>query len=514
MKKIPASILASLTALLLLAPINASCEEILPAAQSYAKAKVYYENKDYDAAITEYLKAIKADHKNPEYYNGLGEAYTDKEQYEEAIEAYTKAIKLAAKKSAQEKAKYYDNRGVAYYYQKKYTQAIGDYTQAIGFEDDNPEHYCNRGVAYYYLNELPKAEQDYLKALELNPNHLDTLINMAELALTQNDDKGVIEYYTKVLKFDRQNLQAYNNRACAYERTGEYEKALADMKTAIDIMPDMAVLRRNYATSCMNLHKYPEALENLQRAVEIKDSKRHESYLLKAMCEMETGDYQAALADINSAKELSPGKTIYDWYYASLYEKQGNYELALKYYNRAKNYSDVDVFAYFSAASIYAKQNNKQAALADFNKGIELCKTKSSAESKISNQLPALAQISIALIYNEEEDYEQSLNYLTEAIKVKELDFNTKQTVERIIIRTKALIQENNKLQQLLEEDRFGHDTIRQQEKVKVLAQEINTELKAVNDKGLPADILPMSLRPSDQHKDSQITVPVIGGLP
>ncbi|HEX3102128.1 MAG TPA: TonB family protein, partial [Pyrinomonadaceae bacterium] len=85
---------------------------------------------DFDAAITDYTKAIEMDPKSPEAYLGRGIAYSSKQSFDLAIADFDKAIELKPK---------------------------------------NVAGYANRGGAFERKGDLDKASADYDKALEIEP---------------------------------------------------------------------------------------------------------------------------------------------------------------------------------------------------------------------------------------------------------------------------------------------------------------------------------------------------------
>ena len=53
--------------------------------------------------------------------------------------------------------------------------------------------------------------------------------------------------YNKILELDPKDAMAYNNRGNAEAGLGNWEKAIADYRTAADLAPNFAFARANYA---------------------------------------------------------------------------------------------------------------------------------------------------------------------------------------------------------------------------------------------------------------------------
>lgn len=157
----------------------------------------YYDEKEYEDAITEYTAAIELDPYYAEAYNKRGICYFNLEKYKKSIADYTKVIKLDPNYTYA-----YYNRGFCYKRMESYNKAIKDFTKAIELDDDSDsDMYNERGLCYYALGEFEMAADDLTKAMECEP------------------DCACL----------------YNNRGDCYYSSHKYKEAVADYKKAIEI---------------------------------------------------------------------------------------------------------------------------------------------------------------------------------------------------------------------------------------------------------------------------------------
>jgi len=133
----------------------------------------YYRKGDYDRAIAEYNRAIRAD---PNYiiaYIHRGNAYYNKGDYDRAIADYNQAIRLDPNFIAA-----YHNRGNAYDEKGDYDKAIADYNQVLRLGANNAVIYNDRGAVYYDKGDYDRAIADFTEALRLDPNNAQYKSNL------------------------------------------------------------------------------------------------------------------------------------------------------------------------------------------------------------------------------------------------------------------------------------------------------------------------------------------------
>ena len=119
-------------------------------------------DKEYDKAISFYLRYIELD---PDYaiaYYNLGNAYYDQGNHTKAIESYKKAIELNP-----DDAQAYYNLGYAYREQGNNAKAIESYKKAIELNPDDASAYDNMGIVYSEQGKPELQLSNYKKAARL-----------------------------------------------------------------------------------------------------------------------------------------------------------------------------------------------------------------------------------------------------------------------------------------------------------------------------------------------------------
>jgi tetratricopeptide (TPR) repeat protein len=159
----------------------------------YDSGVAYYNQGQYDKAISDFTKALEINPKFAEAYNRRGIVYGIKGRYDEAISDFSKALEINSKFAGA-----YYGRGITYGGKGQYDEAISDYNKALEINPKFAEAYNRRGIAYSEKGRYDEAISDYTKALEINPRYA---------------------------------LACYN-RGIAYCFKGEYEKSWKDIEKA------------------------------------------------------------------------------------------------------------------------------------------------------------------------------------------------------------------------------------------------------------------------------------------
>ncbi len=129
---------------------------------------------EIDKSINDFDRAIALDGRFAEAYLNRGTALASKSEYEKALKDYNKALNLN-----KNNAEAYYQRGISYYNLDNMSKSLDDFTQSIKKGIPIPKVYYYRGNVYYKLKNYSKAIQDYTKAIQLDPNDTEAINNRA-----------------------------------------------------------------------------------------------------------------------------------------------------------------------------------------------------------------------------------------------------------------------------------------------------------------------------------------------
>jgi tetratricopeptide (TPR) repeat protein len=154
---------------------------------------------------------------------------------------------------------------------KNYKSAIHFLDSAVKLEPKNAEFYINRGWAHQEMPDTVRATADYQKALSLNPEGSLARHNMAALSAKKGNLKEVEKLLTEAIERSPEDAHFYLARAINYTAQGDYQKALLDYNSAIqmDISDYDAWMRRGLIK--VNLKDVNGALADYTQSIKLKE---------------------------------------------------------------------------------------------------------------------------------------------------------------------------------------------------------------------------------------------------
>ncbi len=104
----------------------------------------------------------------------------------------------------------------------------------------------------------------------------------------------------------------YSNRGVIHRKMRNFEAALSDQDSAIDLAPELSGAHINRGNVLMTMKRYADAMQALTRSIEIADQNLPLAYYNRAMLFRMLGDQRSARADAARAAELDPLQKQYE----------------------------------------------------------------------------------------------------------------------------------------------------------------------------------------------------------
>ena len=174
------------------AEIPASARKEFEAGQKAAN-----DNKDADAAIKHYRKAIQLYSKYSEAYLALGLLYLDMGKFDDAQPALQSANEITPTAPGG-----YLALGAMFNAQKKYDEAEKALTRGLQLNSDVPQGQYEMAKTYWATGKWQEAEPHAQKAAELAPTMAPVHVLLGNIALRKQDTAGALKEFQEYLKLD------------------------------------------------------------------------------------------------------------------------------------------------------------------------------------------------------------------------------------------------------------------------------------------------------------------------
>ena len=219
-------------------PVSAILLPTVCAGVLVALAVVTYRQIDYwSDNVRLWSYTLQVTGRNYEAEEDLGEALLAKGEQAEAMPHFYRATEI-------EPARLLPHMYIAVYDQEhgKLREAIEQYQKAIGVTQNasaNARAYANMGHAYLQLGNLAQASESLQEAVKLDPQKMETWLDLGLAKQKSGDLSGAIQAYSEGVKVKPTDV-GYLLLARALEQSGRQDEAAAATQRA-------QVLSRNFA---------------------------------------------------------------------------------------------------------------------------------------------------------------------------------------------------------------------------------------------------------------------------
>lgn len=192
--------------------------------------------------------------------------------------------------------------------------------------------------------------------------------------------KSPRSFWNFLILIEPHNARFYNNRASAYLRLGDYEHALQDYTTGMQLQPKAKILAFLYngrLALFSQMGRYAEALQDAEHGLQLKSTKLVSATLLynRGHCFQLLFAYDAALRDYDYAVRTVQRVASYVHLSRGLiYAAQGNYQSALLEEDACMRKLPGSPLSYNARAIIHLKFRYYQRALEDANLALARCR--------------------------------------------------------------------------------------------------------------------------------------------
>ena len=148
---------------------------------------------------------------------------------------------------------------LSYLDRKQYAMAKLVALRAMKLDEADPELYYTVGLVLLGQDEAVKARVQFKRALELKPDYQPAPLELARLALANENYLMAEEHLRRLLQTNGKSAEFHLNLGVAYKGLGQYDKALEEYDAAEKLDPKLAAV---YLNRAIILHRYKDAPEH------------------------------------------------------------------------------------------------------------------------------------------------------------------------------------------------------------------------------------------------------------
>lgn len=330
---------------------------------------MFYDQKDYDAALSDLNKGLQIEPRNPTFLNGVGEIYAAKNQFPEALAAYQKGIAASPKD------------GDLYYNIARVQAAMGnvkDQGAAANAAIDNGTRMT--GEAYYLLadaawkqKDFPAAIAAYQRSISAKPENYDAYRILSNVFRSQSRFSEAIDILKKALLQFPADGNIYNELSRLYSLVGRPEDGVQAALAGIRYQPTQYLGYTNLCRAYNEIKKYQEAIKACSDAL-IRNPGDGETYFYMGNAHLQqdkaaeaTRTYRLAVTGLVDYTTKSPDNAD-GWYLlGGAYFGDNQRDKAIGAYLKCLSLSPNFAKARFNLGFIYRVKKDKLSATEQYN---------------------------------------------------------------------------------------------------------------------------------------------------
>ncbi|KAJ3212811.1 cytochrome c oxidase subunit 1 [Dinochytrium kinnereticum] len=232
--------------------------------------------------------------------------------------------------------------------------AIVNYSQVIRLKPEDPDGYYQRACLFELENEMVYANEDFKMVRLLDPSNEHAIHNLAVYSFQRQLWDDAIQAFTKLLRLNALNGQAFLYRGRAYAYLAKWDEALRDLTMAIQLAPDRADVF--YHRGCLLRERNRRrAIEDLSISVLLDDGPSNsEAFFQRAVLYYKLKKYDLSIIDYTTVVELEPSKSVAWLNLGIIFMRYFNeFYKALECFNKAIQYDPIQIRAYLCRGDLF-----------------------------------------------------------------------------------------------------------------------------------------------------------------
>lgn len=266
----------------------------------YNRGQVYAFLKQWEKALADYSAVIALDPHFSEYYLDRGNLYRQLHRYAEALEDYQQALRLSSPYP-----ELYFNRALVLTDLGQIDEALADYATVLELDPEYLDARCNRASLLYEQGDYEAANCDIADGLQVLPDHAQLLCLQGLVAIAEEHPAEAYQALSSAIEQDPSLVAAWTNRAVLAFEQGQVEAAIEDLTQAITLGENAAV-RYNRGIAYQAHQQWEQAIADFTTALQLDREDEQDLLYRRGCCLVELGNSEQARQDFQAHLALGP----------------------------------------------------------------------------------------------------------------------------------------------------------------------------------------------------------------
>lgn len=284
--------------LLLVLLFSVSCGK---ADKAYDQAMKLAEEGNYQKAAESFEKAIEANGEKAEYYIGYGMTLNHLGDYKKAVKQFEKAYQeMDNKISRKNNKQLYYGEALAYYGMHKYDKALERCQSALDIEGQpeiDKNVYSTMAVVHWSAGNSKEAVDSMDKLIKMDKKNGDAYQQRGQLYMNMGEAEKALSDFSQTLQLDKNCYDAYFGMYDAYAASGQVDAAKESLEMLTGIHAKTAEQKMQVGRAYQVLGEEDQAVSYLEDA---KKQKCLEADYYLGMVQMAKQEYETAIGFFES----------------------------------------------------------------------------------------------------------------------------------------------------------------------------------------------------------------------
>ena len=295
---------------------------------NYLLARCYVGQALIPQAKKKIEQAIQAKPQNSIYWDLLADCFLELGDWREAIKALGNSLRAAPKHV---ETNY--RLGIIHAFHDEYLEALTCFQGCCQLQPHKSLYWEMKAEMHLMLEQLTDACNSFENALRYGGTP-DLAARLAYCYIQNNQIKKGIKYYKLTLKYEPDHYDSLSNLAAVYQNQGRSQDALNLLERAKNIYPKDPILLNNYAFTLVHLGRTRKAAECYREALELTPNHPLILYNL-CVCLTRKGNWQEGIVLLNLLIEIDPNHSAGWALLGNIYDQIDQFDTAIDCFNRA-----------------------------------------------------------------------------------------------------------------------------------------------------------------------------------